>query len=286
MKSVKYLKELESYSTIRELAARLPTYYSNKWRESAKKVEARYGEYTFANFVEFTQEASLDANHPVFSHDALTSTRKELEKERSPSTDKMRWSPEKREKKRRHGTTLFNQGDEASCKDLTDTSLCLLCKGKHSLITCKDFLEKSVKERQDLCMSKGLCFSCLSPRHTARHCKRKIQCELCKKPHATVLHRFPPEEKKEEGTKETVKATNNCVNCSYTTTSMILPVWIHHKDDPDRRVKVYARRRTNSIPQSFASWNFSEDGECLVTHGGFCLFLLWIFFTDKAFRWG
>ena len=72
MKSVKYLKELESYSTIRELAARLPTYYSNKWRESAN-----------ANFVEFTQEAPLDANHSVFSHDALTSTRKELEKERT-----------------------------------------------------------------------------------------------------------------------------------------------------------------------------------------------------------
>ena len=229
MKSVKYLKELERYSTVRELAARLPTYYSNKWRESAN-----------ANFVEFTQEAPLDANHPVFSHDALTSTRKELEKERSPSTDKMRWSAEKRDKKRRRGTTLFNQGDEASCKDPTDTSFCLLCKGKHSLITCKDFLEKSVKERQHLCMSKGLCFSCLSPRHTARHCKRKIQCELCKKPHATFLHRFPPEEKKEESTKETVTATNNCVNCSYTTTSMILPVWIHHKDDRDRRVKVYA----------------------------------------------
>lgn len=88
MKSVKYLKELESYSTIRELAARLPTHYSNKWRENAKKVEARYGEYTFSNFVEFTQELSLDANHPVFSHDALTSTRKKLERERNHSADK------------------------------------------------------------------------------------------------------------------------------------------------------------------------------------------------------
>ena len=62
----------------------------------------------------------------------------------------MTWSPEKRDKKRRRGTTLFNQGDEALSKDPTDTSLCLLCKGKQSLITCKDFLEKSVKERQDL----------------------------------------------------------------------------------------------------------------------------------------
>ena len=64
------------------VAARLPTYYSNKWRESAKKVEARYGEYTFANFVEFTQESSLDANHPVFSHDAQQE--KNLREKRTP----------------------------------------------------------------------------------------------------------------------------------------------------------------------------------------------------------
>ena len=240
MKSVKYLKELESYSTIRELAARLPTHYSNKWRENAKKVEARYGEYTFANFVEFTQESSLDANHPVFSHDALTPTRKELEKERNHSADKAKWNSERKEKKRGRGTTHFNLSDESSREDPEKASFCPLCKGRHSLVTCKNFLEKTVKERQDLCMSKGLCFSCLGPRHTARQCKRKTLCELCKKPHATVLHRLLPEQKNEEKAKETVKATNNCVSCSDTTTSMILPVLIHHKDDPDRRVKVYA----------------------------------------------
>ena len=240
MKSVKYLKELESYSTIKELTARLPTHYSNKWRENAKKVEARYGEYTFANFVEFTQESSLDANYPVFSHDALTSTRKELERERNHSADKANWNSERKDEKRGRGTTHFNLSDESSSEDPEDASFCPLCKGRHSLVTCKNFLEKSVKERRDLCMSKGLCFSCLGPRHTARQCKRKALCELCKKLHATVLHRLLTEQKNEEKAKETVKAMNNCVSCSDTTTSMILLVLIHHKDDPDRRVKVYA----------------------------------------------
>lgn len=57
---------------IQQLTAHLPTYYSNKQRESAKKTKARCGQYSFENFVEFIQEASLDANHPVFSRDALT----------------------------------------------------------------------------------------------------------------------------------------------------------------------------------------------------------------------
>lgn len=162
MKSIKYLRELESYSTIRELAARLPTYCSNKWRESAKKVEARCGEYSFANLVEFTQEASLDANNPVFSHDALTSTRKELEKGRIPPIERMRRSYNRRDKKRRHDTTLSISGNEMPCKSPMDTSLCLLCEGQHMLVICKNVLGKSVRERQELCMSKGICFSCLS----------------------------------------------------------------------------------------------------------------------------
>ena len=240
MKSVKYLKELESYSTIQELAARLPIFYGNKWRESAKKLEARCGEYSFANFVEFTQEASLDANHPVFSHDALTSTRKELENERKPSVDKMRRNPERKERKNRHGISLITTGSEPSCKNPLDASLCVLCKGEYGLSTCKNFLEKPLKERLELCMSSGICFSCLNQGHTARQCKRKAQCDVCKKAHATALHRFPAEERREESTQETIRATNNCVNCSDITTSMILPVWIHHKNDPDRRVKVYA----------------------------------------------
>ena len=69
---------------IQQLTAHLPTYYSNKRRESAKKTEARCGQYSFENFVEFIQEASLDANHPVFSRDALNSTSRELEKKEAP----------------------------------------------------------------------------------------------------------------------------------------------------------------------------------------------------------
>ena len=185
MKSMKYLKELESYSTIRELAAHLPTFYGNKWRENAKKLEAKC-EHSFANFAEFTQEASLDANHPVFSHDALTSTRKELEKERKPPVDKMRQSPEGKDKKKRHGTSLTTTGFESPCKDPPDASLCVLCTGKHSLAKCKNFSEKPFKERLELCMLRGICFSCLIQGHTARSCKQKTQCEVCKKPHAGV----------------------------------------------------------------------------------------------------
>ena len=76
MKTVKYLKEFDNYFAIWELAARLPTYYTNKWRDHAKKVDCKQGEYTFRDFVDYVQEAASDAN-PVYSHEALAATRKE-----------------------------------------------------------------------------------------------------------------------------------------------------------------------------------------------------------------
>ena len=139
MKSMKYFKELESYSTIRELAARLPTFYSNEWRECTKKLEAKCGEYSFENFDESTQEASLDANHSVFSHNPLTSTRKELAKERKLPVDKMRRGPEGKVKRKRHYTSLT-----------TGT---------------KGF--ELFKETLKVCMSRGICFSYLTEGHTA-----------------------------------------------------------------------------------------------------------------------
>ena len=154
--------------------------------------------------------------------------------------DKMRRNPERKERKKRHGVSLNTTGSESSCKNPPGTSLCVLCKGKHGLSTCKNFLERPLKDILEFCMSRGICFSCLNQGHTARQCNRKTQCEVCKKPHATALHRFPAEERSEESTQETIRATNNCVNCSDITTSMILPVWVHHKNDPDHRVNVYA----------------------------------------------
>jgi len=46
MKTVGYLTELNSLTFIRQLATRMPNYYCNKWRESAKRVRAPKGSRT------------------------------------------------------------------------------------------------------------------------------------------------------------------------------------------------------------------------------------------------
>ena len=253
MKTVKYLKEFENYSAIRELAARLPTYYTNKWRDHAKKVDCKQGEYTFRDFVDYVQEAASDANHPVYSHEALAATRKEIQKgvitnaKRPPS-----WT--KKESDVSLGTTFaVSTGSDETTENrpLSNGNKCFLCFKPHELEHCPEFLKKPVAERKAFARVKGLCFACLARGHVTRQCEQKKRCRICKKPHVTALHFYDPvapknDEQSGRSNKEIAKATSSCVsachanNCRVTTSALIVPVWLHHKDDPKRETQVYA----------------------------------------------
>ena len=247
MRTFKYLNELDSFLAMREIAARFPIHYVNKWRQSAKKVEQEKGRYIFEDLVEFAQEASADANHPVFSFDALSSIRKSLEKDTSqkPSTKQIHPNPDRR---RARSVALATNSNDARKPNPSQSALeerkCSLCAGSHDLERCNEFLQKSVDEREHVCKQRGVCYSCLPRGHRVRDCQRKGQCNVCEKMHATLLHRPHTQEKREAENRE--QATSNCVSacltseCNRTTTSMILPVWLYHRSKPEAAVQVYA----------------------------------------------
>ncbi|CAB3993169.1 Hypothetical predicted protein [Paramuricea clavata] len=217
-KTVKHLKDFDTFSAIQDLVVRLPPYYSKKWLQSAKVVEL-----------------------------VLLSKRKELLKDRKQE-DKNSY------RKRKFGsfnTCKYNESSGHSDKN-TNELMCPACKKPHKLENCDIFLNNSVKERSELAKSKGLCFLCLCHGHMARSCKESIRCQTCKKPHATLL-RFESKESKngnkkenEESCKEKPKVANRVVvghsnDCNEETTSyLILPVWICHKDNREKKIMTYA----------------------------------------------
>ncbi|CAB4044107.1 Hypothetical predicted protein [Paramuricea clavata] len=247
MKTVKHLKDFDTFSAIQDLVVRLPPYYSKKWLQSAKAVELVKGKYDFNDLVNFVQKAAKDATHPVFSHEVLLSKRKELLKDKKQE-DKNSYH------KRKFGsfnTSKYNESSGHSDKNINEL-MCPACRKPHKLDNCDIFLKKSVKERSELAKSKGLCFLCLCHGHMARNCKESIRCQTCKKPHATLLH-FESKESKngnkkenEESSKEKPKVANRVVVChsndcnEVTTSSLILPVWICHKDNPEKKIMTYA----------------------------------------------
>jgi hypothetical protein len=243
MKTVKHLKDFDTFSAIQDLVVRLPPYYSKKWLHSAKAVELGKGKYDFNDLVDFVQKAAKDATHPVFSHEVLLSKRKELLKDKKQE-DKNSYH------KRKFGS--FNTSKYNESSGHANELMCPACRKPHKLENCDIFLKKSVKERSELAKSKGLCFLCLCHGHMAKSCKESIRCLTCKKPHATLLH-FESKESKngnkkenEESSKEKPKVANRVVVChsndcnEVTTSFLILPVWICQKDNPEKKINTYA----------------------------------------------
>ena len=101
-------------------------------------------------------------------------------------------------------------------------------------------------------MEKKLCFGCFSNQHIAKHCKERQTCKTCNKFHPTSLHdndwmrkpkdtrdRSPPGDKPRVSSNRTTicnirEAGDVPINMG------ILPVWLFHKSNPTKKIKVYA----------------------------------------------
>lgn len=66
-------------------------------------------------------------------------------------------------------------------------SVCPLCKSRHYLSSCPEFIAKYPNQRGIVKRFKR-CFNCLSNSHSAQECKSKYTCRLCSKRHHSMLH--------------------------------------------------------------------------------------------------
>ena len=64
------------------------------------------------------------------------------------------------------------------------------CGGRHRLVTCPDFLERSPKERAKFVGESGRCFLCMKHGHRSRHCSSREKCGEggCQGRHHRSLH--------------------------------------------------------------------------------------------------
>ena len=129
---------------------------------------------------------------------------------------------------------------------------CLLCKGNHGLDKSEEFLRKEVRARKEYATENRLCFACLEPRHLSRLCTRRKTCEVCGRLHPTPFH--GDFKRQEERASSTIDSSINTDQPSQGdsatvcasgqgdshTSSMIVPVWVYHKENSGHKVPVYA----------------------------------------------
>ena len=132
-------------------------------------------------------------------------------------------------------------------------TICLFCKAAHDIDTCDKFLCLPLTERRNFVQAKRLCWGCLKWGHVNKDCRGKKPCKTCNGPHPTSLHdqTWKPPPKQEtpnqgSGANQDTSVSHRVEVCNMkgfdhgTSHSLIVPVWLHHQDNPENKVKVYA----------------------------------------------
>ena len=247
MKSMKYMNELNSSETLVQVSAKLPSYSGVKWCRYARDRRERTKDVvSFSDLVDFIEMEAELATDPVFSPNAL-------KRERNKESNRDTIAPTYRGRNARRSPSansfLTSTKPEANQdKSRRPQERCPSCKGNQSLEDCKDYKKRSLQGRITFVRENGLCFGCLKGGHLSRACTTRWKCRTCAKSHPSSLHddsKDKVEAPKEEGNgnePKTPEAVSNCANVpdSNVITSMILPVWLHHKDRPQSEVLVYA----------------------------------------------
>ena len=113
---------------------------------------------------------------------------------------------------------------------------CNICAGDHYGVNCEIFMGMNVDDRKAIALKKGVCFKCLRKGHLVKECKRTN----------SLLFANLPQDDKPVSSQETralsVESTSFQIDIDTATGyhSPIVPVRVHHKDNPERIIKTYA----------------------------------------------
>ena len=217
--------------------------------ESSRSSESAYP--PFSAFCDFLKREARIACNPVALLRVIEDERKAQQQQRS---GRFNSSP----KNKPLGAKAFATGSEevkgGRKGDKKPPERCRLCKNAHGLDECDKFAKMPHTERMEVVKSNGLCLGCLQYGHMKKDCRGRKICATCKGFHPTALHveaqkvpqkdtkpeELPPNTEDAQATSCRVNTydSNNGSTCN--SHSLIVPVWLHHADNPERKELVYA----------------------------------------------
>ncbi len=163
-----YLSVLDHPPNMLSVVQKRPQYLQNKRRDNVGKMRRNSNHVMkFSDLVGFVQLASDTANDPVYGKVTTTTG--------SVQDGKI--------------TKRANVSKSTNFAVNADTNVaCQMCKGKHDLDDCKQFLTMPVNERRSYLQQNNLCFACYDTGHTSKGCLHKRTCKICGKRHPSALH--------------------------------------------------------------------------------------------------
>lgn len=146
--------QLHNPKQMLNVVEKLPYKLKDRWRRKSHQILQYSGCIYFRHLVDFICEEVSILKQPLFGE--ITDSRRSINKKQL-------------------STIKVNE--------------CLYCKKTNHVITdCKFFTAISYEEKVKFVKYKKLCFACLNSNHFANNCKFKLQCNICKRMHPTVMH--------------------------------------------------------------------------------------------------
>ncbi|CAE1275879.1 unnamed protein product [Acanthosepion pharaonis] len=266
------LAYLDTARGLRPFITKLPSSLQDRWLSVGSEYKERH-QVTFPPFKVFvnfiTQQARIK-NDPSFKVNPLVGRFPSQEsKQRVVSVNKTEVSP-----------TVFNTTRRQNKDDNDPTQYCPLHKKFHSLLKCRAFREKPLKERETFIRNNGICFKCCSSTaHIAKFCRMNITCNECNsEEHNTALHPGPPpwpisirsaaENGGEDNPPIATGVVSQCTqvcggDLSEKSCSKICLVNVYPADQPDKTVRMYAiidEQSNRSLVRSDFFDTFKNDG--------------------------
>ena len=245
------LEYLDDCREIRKLQEKLPDWIVNRWaRIVADVMDAQRRTPSFSEFVKFLKKESDIVNNPMTSLGPARG--------KNTSSDAATAKPNDRKQTSRARSLATGQAAEPAAGAPARRRLsCYCCSEGHMLHNCKQFLGMTVAARRDFVKRERLCFGCLGKGHMTKECTKKKTCDTCKRKHPTALHdpNGPPNLRanatsftpKEADPPASVAAPTAVATATTFHTRrgrhlscMIVPVYLSHKQNPNRKQLVYA----------------------------------------------
>ena len=212
--------------------------------------QAKTGYPPFAEFCKFMRKEARIACNPVTFPQALKAEEAKDKVEPGRSKNSSRDKGDFRVK------TFATKSEEKSGNAVTDSNskkiICAFCKNNHELDLCEKFSKIVLSERKKFVQTNALCWGCLKWGHVYKECRGRKTCRRCGRRHSTYLHddsvmehdRVPDQENGELSHSNPI---SHCIEVCHLNNhaepvshSLIVPVWLHHEDNPSNKLMVYA----------------------------------------------
>ena len=193
-KDIGYLDEINSADNLRRIVQRLPFHLRTKFIEVADQIQQTGQRTNISHIAEFVKVKATAANNPVFGC-VVDVARGKPDDQRRTSKAKGTASPNERVTTR-NTQEADPRGRQSAhyTKEFSATRYAIgpACNGAHSLVKCKNFVDKNFEERLQVMKKAQLCHNCFKYGHIAVGCLARSTSEVpvCKRRHHTLLH--PP----------------------------------------------------------------------------------------------